>query len=155
MNKNILVALFIFSSSIPVISSGAYFVNSAASSNGDGSSVYMITGGPNSVRLYDTWGFHDFIQPAFTTAGASATGFGATAPRFTFNLATNQLIDVFNDIPDDGRGRKFNVDPAVISPVGNFWNSGTKKILASYILHQNGRPDNFLTAIFTYRGPRP
>jgi len=124
-------------------------------SNGDGTSIFMITGGPNNVRLYDEWGFGTFIQPAFTTGGGSATGFGATAPRFTFNTATDQLIDVSNDTPDDGRGRKFKINPAVVPPAGNFWNPSTRKILASYIMQQNGRPDQFLNAIFTYRSPRP
>ena len=126
--------------------------------NPDGTSIFMITGGPNSVRMFDNWdfGFGDFIQVAFTTGGPPGyTGFGATAPRFTFNTATNQLIDVSNDAPDDGRGRKFNINPAVVPPAGNFWDPGTRKILASYILHQNGRPDEFLSAIFTYRSPRP
>lgn len=124
-------------------------------SNGDGTSIFMITGGPNSVRLYDSWGFHDFIQPAFGPGGASATGFGATAPRFTFNTATNQLVDVSNDAPDDGRGRKFVIDPAVVPPAGNYWDPSTKKIFASYIMKQNGRPDQNINAILTYRGPRP
>ena len=123
--------------------------------NGDGTSILMITGGPNSLRLYDAWGFGTFIQPAFTTGGGSATGFGATAPRLTFNTATNQLIDVSNDTPDDGRNRRFRINPAVVPPAGNFWDPATKNILASYIMSQNGRPDQFITAIFTYRGPRP
>jgi hypothetical protein len=123
--------------------------------NGDGTSILMITGGPNSIRLFDAWGFGTFIQPAFTTGGGSATGFGATAPRYIFNTATNQLIDVINDTPDDGRGRKFKINPAVTPPAGNYWNPATKIIYASYIMMQNGRPDQPINAILTYRGPRP
>lgn len=80
-------------------------------SNADGTSIFLITGGPNSVRMFDEWGFGDFIQVAFTTANASATGFGATAPRFTFNTATDALVNVSNDAPDDGRGRAFRLNP--------------------------------------------
>jgi hypothetical protein len=119
-------------------------------------SILMITGGPNAVRIYDDFLFHDFIQSCHTGVGGGGnSGFGATAPRYTFNLATNQLIDVSNDIPDDGRNRRFRINTTVNPPAGNFWDPGTKKILASYIMSQTGRPDQFIDCIYTYRGPRP
>ena len=125
-------------------------------SNPDGTSIFLITGGPTSVRLFDDWGFSDFIQPAFSgTPPTTATGFGATAPRFTFDLATNAVINVSNDLPDDGRGRRFRLNTNVSAPAGNYYDPATKKIYASYFLQQNGRPDQELNAIFTYRGPRP
>jgi hypothetical protein len=118
--------------------------------------IFLITGGPNSVRFFDDWGFGDFIQVCKTgVGGPGSSGFGATAPRYTFNLATNQLIDVSNDIPDDGRNRRFRINPAVNPPVGNFWNSSSRQVLASYIMSQNGRPDQTIDMILTYRGPRP
>ncbi len=119
------------------------------------SSIALITGGPNSVRFFDEWGFNDFIQVCRTgVGGGGASGFGATAPRYTFNTATNQLMDVSNDIPNDGRNRQFRINPAVVPPAGNFWDPATKRILASYIMSQNGRPDQFINCILTYRGPR-
>lgn len=125
-------------------------------SNSDGTSLFLITGGPNSVRLFDDWGFGDFIQIATSGNPASGyTGFGATAPRFIFDLATNALINVVNDAPDDGRGRRFRVNPNISAPAGNYYDPVTRNIYASYILSQNGRPDNFINMIFTYRGPRP
>jgi hypothetical protein len=123
--------------------------------------IFLITGGPNSVRFFDDWGFGDFIQVCHTGVGGGGnSGFGATAPRYTFNTATNQLVDVSNDIPDDGRGRKFKINPlyypgAAGSFNGNFWDPSTRKILASYILQQNGRPDQTIDMVLTYRGPRP
>lgn len=118
--------------------------------------IFLITGGPNSVRFFDDWGFGDFIQICHTGVGGGGnSGFGATAPRYTFNTATNQIIAVTNDIPDDGRGRAFYVSPTVVPPAGNFWDPGTRKILASYYLKQNGRPDQSIDMILTYRGPRP
>ncbi len=118
--------------------------------------IFLITGGPNSVRFFDDWGFGDFIQVCHTgTPATGSSGFGATAPRYTFNLATNQIIAVTNDTPDDGRGRVFYVSPTVVPPVGNFWDPPTKKILAEYYLKQNGRPDQRISMILTYRGPRP
>ncbi len=118
--------------------------------------IFLITGGPNAVRFFDDWGFGDFIQVCKTgVGGGGSSGFGATAPRYTFNTATNNLVDVSNDIPDDGRGRKFRINPAVVFPAGNFWNPATRLILASYIMSQNGRPDQTIDMILTYKGPRP
>jgi hypothetical protein len=117
-----------------------------------GYSIGLVTGGPNSVRVYDYWGFDDFIQNAFTTNNASGTGFGATAPRFHFNLATDQLINVTNDLPDDGRGRVFAMNPAVTD---SRYDPATKKIYAAYILKQNGRPDLMIYDTLTYKSPRP
>ncbi len=140
---------------------GAYGITDDASfntwpSNGDGTSIFLITGGPNSVRFFDEWGFGDFIQVCFTGTPASGlSGFGATAPRYTFNTATNELTNVSNDAPPDSRNRAFRINPSVTPPAGNFWDPGTRKILASYIMSQTGRPDQFINCILTYRGPRP
>lgn len=116
-----------------------------------GKSIGMVTGGPNSVRLFDYWGFDDFIQPAFTTNNASGTGFGATAPRFIFDLATDRLINVVNDLPDDGRGRTFKLNPAVTN---SRYDPATKTIYAAYLLTQNGRPDLQIYDTLVYKGPR-
>lgn len=123
--------------------------------------IFLITGGPNSVRFFDDWGFGDFIQICHTGVGGGGnSGFGATAPRYTFNTATNEIISVTNDIPDDGRGRVFYKSTTVFPGApgandGNYWTPGTKKILAEYYLKQNGRPDQRISMILTYRGPRP
>lgn len=125
-------------------------------SNSDGTSLFLITGGPTSVRMFDDWGFGDFIQVGIAgNPAASYTGFGATAPRFTFNTATDELVNVSNDAPDDGRGRRFRTDPTVTPPAGNYYDPVAKKIYATYIFSQNGRPDMRIRAILTYRGPRP
>lgn len=121
-------------------------------SNGDGTSIFMITSGANTVDLWDEWGNVTFIQPAFTTGNAGATGFGATAPRFVFDLTTDQLIDVFNTKPDDGRGRRFTLNPAVTD---SRYDPVTKKIFAAYRMHQNGRPDQFIYDTLTFKSQRP
>jgi hypothetical protein len=118
-------------------------------------SILMVTGGPNSVRMFDDFLFGDFFQVCHTGVGGGGnSGFGATAPRYTFNTATNQLIDVSNDIPDDGRNRRFRINPAVNPPAGNYWDPGTRKIFASYIMSQNTRPDQTIDMVLTYKGPR-
>ncbi|MDB5205112.1 MAG: hypothetical protein JWR72_187 [Flavisolibacter sp.] len=117
-----------------------------------GYSIGMVTGGPNSVRLYDYWGFDDFIQPAFTTGNATGTGFGATAPRFTFDLATDKLINVSNDLPDDGRGRAFLLNPAVTD---SRYDPATKTIYAAYLMKQNGRPNMQIFDTLVYKSARP
>lgn len=125
-------------------------------SNGDGTSIFLITGGPNSVRVYDDWGFGDFIQVTFTgVGGGGLSGFGATAPRYIFNTATNRLENVINDAPPDSRNRAFRINPAIVPPAGNYWDPSTRNIYASYIMSQTGRPDQFINCIYTYRGPRP
>jgi hypothetical protein len=122
--------------------------------------ILLITGGPNTVRVFDDYAFGDFIQICHTgVGGGGISGFGATAPRYWFNTATDLLVNVTNDIPDDGRGRKFDIDPRYYQGAagafnGNFWNPANKQILADYILHQNGRPDEYIQMILTYKGPR-
>lgn len=121
-------------------------------SNGDGTSIFMITSGANTVDLWDEWGFGTYIQPAFTAGNASATGFGATSPRFVFDLATDKLIDVFNTTPDDGRGRRFGLNPAITD---SRYDPVTKKIFAAYKMFQNGRPDQFIYDTLTFKFDRP
>src|SRR5690349_199912 len=70
--------------------------------------IGLVTSGAASVTLSEA------IQVAFTAAG-DATGFGATDPQYTFDPATDQMIEVVNLVPDDGRGRAFHLDPAQTS----------------------------------------
>ena len=121
-------------------------------SNGDGTSIFMITSGANTVDIWDEWGFGTYIQNAFTTGNAGATGFGATSPRFVFDLATDKLLDVFNTTPNDGRDRRFTLNPAVTD---SRYDPATKIIYAAYRMHQIGRPDQFIYDTLTYRSVRP
>lgn len=108
--------------------------------------VAIITSGAASVIQDQGFGT---LQPAFTSAG-DATQFGATAPEFVFDPATDGLIDVHNTIPDDGRGRKLRLNPALNS----FFDPATHNIEAHYIMSQNGRPDQYIDEILSYKGPR-
>jgi len=112
------------------------------------SDIGLGTTGESSVDLF-IYEFGTHLQPAFTDVPA-ATQFGAATPEFVFN-ASDQLITVRNTTPDDGRGRAFQLAPLTGS---NYFDPATKTIYAYYIMKQNGRPNQFITAIFTYKGPR-
>jgi hypothetical protein len=120
-------------------------------SNADKTSIFMITSGSNSVKFFDTWGFGDYIQVAFTTGLAGATGFGATAPKFIFNLETNELTNVVNDAAPDARNRAFRMNPAVTD---SRYDPDQKKIFAAYIMSQDGRPDQYIYDTLTYVNSR-
>lgn len=124
-------------------------------SNADGTSIGLVTVGAASVKFYDYWGFGDYIQVAFTTDNASATGFGATAPKFNFDIATDKLISVVNDAVPDARNRQFRLNPD--PTLNSRWEStgGTTTVYAAYILSQNGRPDLYIYDTLTLKGPRP
>jgi len=113
------------------------------------SNVQFVTSGAASVTMTnDATGTN--LQPAFTSAG-DITQFGATNPQFTFDPNTDQLIDVDNLTPDDGRGRDFHVNAAA-GP--SYYDPATKSVVAHYIMVQNGRPDQTIDITLTYVGPR-
>jgi len=105
--------------------------------------IDLITSGAASVTLSTGY------QPAFTDVG-DETVFGATAPQYTFDPATDQMIEVINLAPDDGRGRGFHLDATQTS----YFDPATKNVYAHYIMVQNGRPDQHIDMVFTYKGPR-
>lgn len=108
--------------------------------------VSHITAGVNSFTVNN--GFSNLL--AAFTAGGAQTQFGATAPRFTFD-ASNKLVAVQNDIPDDGRGRVLVMNPAVTD---SRFDPAAKKMYLSYIMKQNGRPDQFIYDTLVYIRPR-
>jgi hypothetical protein len=105
--------------------------------------IGLITSGAASVILSEG------AQVAFDASGG-AVGFGATNPQYTFDPATDQMIEVINLVPDDGRGRQFHLDPAQTS----YYDPATHNVYAHYIMVQNTRPDQHIDMIFTYKGPR-
>lgn len=120
----------------------------------NGKSIGMITSGANSVAMFDYVAFGSRIEVAFTTAGG-LTGFGATAPQFTFDPNTNALVNVNNLDPDDGRGRTFHLNPAVTDsrfvPASG---ANPAMIYAAYVMTQNGRPNQLFYDTLTYAGSR-
>lgn len=106
--------------------------------------IGMVTSGANSL-IFDAGS-----QVAFTSSG-SQTGFGATNPQFTFDPATNLLIEVKNLVADDGRGRAFKLNPAVTD---SRYDPSSKTIYAAYIMSQNGRPPQYIYDTLTYKGSR-
>lgn len=112
--------------------------------------VAMVTAGANSVTLFSYY-TQNILQPGFDAAG-SATQFGAASPLFTFDPATDKLISVTNTSADDGRGRAFELNPAVTT---SRFDPATKTIYASYFLKQNGRPNLVIYDTLKYDAPRP
>jgi hypothetical protein len=98
-----------------------------------------------TTNVFDTG-----YQPVFT--GGSPNGFGATEPQFTFDPTTNKLVSVINLIPDDGRGRTFEIDSAVTT---SRWDPATRNIYAAYLMFQIGRPTQYIYDTLIYQGPRP
>lgn len=121
-------------------------------SNGDGTSIFMITTSGNAVDLWDDYWFGTFIQVAFTTA-LTNTGFGAAAPRFIFDNSTNKITGMVNTIPD-ARTRSFELNPSAGAST-NYFDPATHNIYADYIMKQPGRPNQLIVATFKYVGPRP
>ncbi|HEV8506088.1 MAG TPA: DUF1735 domain-containing protein [Chitinophagaceae bacterium] len=105
--------------------------------------IDLITSGAASVTLSTGY------QPGFDASGGE-TVFGATYPQYTFDPATDQMIEVINLAPDDGRGRGFHLDATQTS----YYDPATKNVYAHYIMVQNGRPDQHIDITFTYKGPR-
>lgn len=111
--------------------------------------IGLVTTGPNTNTFANYYGGSD-LQPAFTTANAGATQFGAAGPVFTFEEVgtaadPDKLVNVDNKYPNDGRGRDFYVtDPA---PAGRnlFYEveaggNTARSLIADYNMIQNGRP---------------
>ena len=112
--------------------------------------VAMVTASANSVTLYSYY-TQNVLQPGFDATGG-ATQFGAAAPLFTFDPATDKLVSVTNTLPDDGRGRAFALNPNVTT---SRFDPATKTIYAAYVLKQNGRPDLVIYDTLSFVAPRP
>jgi hypothetical protein len=105
----------------------------------------IITVGANSVSSFSNYR-GDNLLPAFSATGG-ATAFGATTPLFIFDNGTNKLTDVQNTTPDDGRGRKLEINPAITD---SRYDPATKMIYAAFIMKQNGRPNQYFYDTLTY-----
>jgi hypothetical protein len=112
------------------------------------SNMFLATTGGASVLIETNE--EGTLEPAFGTGG-SVSGFGATAAQLTFDPNTNKLISVDNLIPDDGRGRKFAINPAITD---SRWDPATGNVYAAYEMFQNTRPIQFIYDTLTYVGPR-
>lgn len=98
--------------------------------------VFMITSGPNSVKMYDDYGFSQYIHPIKTTTAWSA--FGSTEPKFIFDNTANTLTDCVNDFVNPSNGRAFLKNAAITT---SRWDPATKNIYAAIIMKQPGRSD--------------
>ncbi len=119
--------------------------------SGNFGEIEMPTVNATSIAFFDTHRTSDQgLQPAFTGGVGTitgTTGFGATTPLFIFNTTTDQLTDVTNTTPDDGRGRVLLLNPAITT---SRYDPATRTIYAAYILKQNGRPDLFIYDTLSY-----
>jgi hypothetical protein len=114
--------------------------------NSAGLGLYTV--GANSVQFNTSGGGN--LEPFFNPAGALNV-FGAATPLFSFDLNSNALLSVVNSTPDDGRGRKFQMDPAVTT---SRYDPATKTMYLAYLMFQNGRPTQYIKDTLTYTGPR-
>lgn len=116
-----------------------------------GGNVHLVTTGPNSVKLFDDWGFGDYIQPIQTNT-FTYSGFGSTAPKFFFDLSSDKLTNVVNDFPNPPNGRAFimDTDPNLNSK----FDPATHNVYADFIMTQpNFGPLKIADTLF-YVGPR-
>jgi len=118
---------------------------------GDYGTVSMITASLTNC-LFGNLVAGGNLAPGFTTGNATKTAFGATGPVFVFD-SNNKIIDVFNSVPDDGRGRKFTVNPAAAS-TDNVYDPAAKTINANFLFKQNGRPNCTMIFKMKYVGSR-
>ena len=126
---------------------GAYAISDGPTYNWP-SNMFLATTGGTSVLIETNE--EGTFQPAFGTGG-TVSGFGATATQLTFDPNTNLLTSVDNLVPDDGRGRKFAMNPAITN---SRWDPATGNVYAAYEMFQNGRPTQFIYDTLTYVGPR-
>ncbi len=109
----------------------------------------LVSAGATEVTFYG-YELESALLPAFSTT--APTVFGATTPKFTFDATTNLLTNVQNTTPDDGRGRRLLLNPAITN---SRFDPATRTVYAAFIMKQNGRPDQFIYDTLTYTGPRP
>jgi hypothetical protein len=114
--------------------------------------VQMITAGATSVKMFSP-GHGAFIHVIFGATPTTYSGFGSTAPKFTFDGATDAMVDVFNDVTPypPSNGRTFVMNPAVTD---SRFDPATHNIYAAIILKQPGRSDLKIYDTLTYVQPR-
>ncbi len=111
--------------------------------------IALVTLGANSVGIENLWAGTNLLPGFSNTAGKpTPTQFGAASPVFTFD-GNNKIVSVSNAIADDGRGRKFALNPTAPAS-DNSYDPATKKVIANFLFKQTGRPDmNYrLTMVF-------
>jgi hypothetical protein len=116
--------------------------------------IALVTAGPKSVGITNlNTGTNLF--PGFsglTIETIAATQFGASSPLFTFD-DNNKIVSVVNALPDDGRGRTFEINPAAPA-TDNLYDPVSKKIIANFMFKQNGRPNMMVKWVMEYSEPR-
>jgi len=115
-----------------------------------GKGLGLVTAGAASVSFVSYANANTTLLPGFTNVGGF-TAFGAVTPRLTFDPATNKLSSVVNTTPDDGRGRTLFLNPSVTD---SRYDPATKKIYASYVLTQTGRPNMIIYDTLTWVSAR-
>lgn len=126
----------------------AYGIADNAPSREYATLVDMETTGASSVDLYNNF-FAAYLLPGFTGGLGTVSGstaFGVTTPRFIFD-ASDALVNVVNTTPDDGRGRFLELNTAVTD---SRYDPATKTIYASFIMKQNGRPNQVFYDTLTF-----
>jgi hypothetical protein len=114
--------------------------------------IEMITAGATAVKMFSP-AHGAFIHVIFGATPTTYSGFGSTAPKFTFDAATDAMVDVFNDTSPSppANGRVFLMNPAVTT---SRYDANSKTIYAAIILRQPARTDLQIFDTLTYVGPR-
>ena len=125
---------------------GAYSIDDGTTFKWPNNIGFVTSGQFSNTTSDPNWGS---LFLAFSPSGGT-TAFGATTPQFTFD-ANDKLVSVVNTTPDDGRGRKLAIDPAVTD---SRYDASTKTIYAAFIMYQNGRPNQYVRDTLVYKSAR-
>ncbi len=108
--------------------------------------ILLVTTGPLSVEWINTAfgaGFHPLMTPG-------VSGFGATSVAMVFN-SNNQLVSVFNAVPNPSNGRAFVIDPSY----DGRYDPATKTIYSKFFMTQPGFAPVPITDTLYFLKPRP
>lgn len=96
--------------------------------------VALITTGVASVKLYDIGGYDLFARPIQTNPPGWSR-FGSVEPAFTFDPATNLLIEAKNDVANPSNGRQIQMDATVTT---SKFDPSSRNVYLTYIMTQPG-----------------
>mgnify|MGYP001356571821 CR=1 FL=1 len=110
--------------------------------------IHLVTTGPNTVKMYNT-AFAAGFHPLFTTG---TSGYGQTEPTFTFDLASNKLLNVVNSFSPVTNGRAFVMNTAVTD---SRYDPVAKKVYIAILMNQTGFLPTPLYDTLTFLKARP
>lgn len=110
------------------------------------SDVQLFTTGATTVTLRNLNASSPY--PHAAVASGLPTTIGSFTPQFTFDLATNKIINITNSVTGT---RTAAPNPAVSD---NRFDPATKSVYASFLLKESGRSDMIINDTLIYKTPR-